>query len=95
MDPYDNIGTWMSDDDIAYMVDLNPYRRYWRPFFVKLETSEHRHFNNVFSTGHIRGKGQAIEKMISLLKDKGMEKEEIKAIVNQILGEKAINSQKP
>lgn len=78
----------MSEEDIKIMIELNPYRRYHSRLFgfgKHIELREHRHFNQVYALGYIRGVTSKLLEVGALLKEKGMPKEEIRQLFNKVL----------
>lgn len=95
MEPYDYLKkSLMSQQDIDKMLEINPYNQTMRMFFWDVETSEHRQFNQIYSTGFCAGALSKIREVIKLLHEKGMEKEEIRLLVNKALGEEVVKPSK-
>lgn len=88
--PYDYLkDSLMSEKDIEKMVDLNPYKR--RQFFLG-DVPEHRRFNKTYYAGYVAGSHSKLLEMAKLLREKGMEKEEIRLMINKVLGQEVLKS---
>lgn len=95
MEPYDYLKkSLMSQQDIDKMLEINPYNQTMRMFFWDVEISEHKQFNKVYAAGFISGAFSKIMEMAKLLREKGMEKEEIRLMINQVLGKEILRSPK-
>lgn len=90
IEPYDYLeDTFMSGEDIAKMIETNPYKRYMRLLFIKVETTEHKHFNQVYSLGFTIGVLKLMD-VAKILQEKGMDREEVRQIINQTLGKEVL-----
>lgn len=84
----------MSQEDISKMVERNPYKRWMRIFFRKTGVPEHKHFNQIYAMGYSAGAYSKLGEMMKLLWEKGMEKEEIRLMINKVLGKEVLEPSK-
>ena len=82
----------MSDDDIYDMLDLNPYPRERASFFGWLRhgVPEHDNFNEMYSIAYQAGAFHKLLEFCKLLREKGIEKEELRKMVNQVCGQEIL-----
>lgn len=91
IEPYDYLkDSLMSGEDIEKMVDINPYKR---RVFLLGEVMEHRHFNKIYYLGYRQGVFSKLTEFSKLLREKGMEKEEIRLMINKVLGKEVLKPQ--
>lgn len=94
IEPYDYLkNSLMSEEDIEKMVELNPYKRYISYFFFdKTPVLEHKRFNQLYSLGYGAGAMSKLLEMAKLLREKGMEKEELRVMISQVIGRELLKS---
>ena len=80
----------MSEKDIETMVEINPYNRRARMFFSMIDVTEHRYFNKIYEIGYRAGAFSKVMKMAELLRAKGIEKEEIRLMINEVMGKEVL-----
>ena|ERR1700749_3052009 len=91
IEPYDYLkDSIISEEDIARMMEINPYKRYIRVFFKTIEVSEHRHFNKIYYLGYRQGVFSKLAQMGRLLREKGISKEEVRQMINTVLGQEIL-----